>query len=84
MHQLSTFRIRSCLPQRRRSTGGCVVIFPALRPATGTFVDWQWCFVVQLEGVRELLACPSSLPGFQIHVQPNIPPPLIAHFLTAS
>lgn len=81
MHQLSTFRIRSCLPQRRRSTGGCVVVFPALRPATGTFVDWQWCFVVQLEDVRELLACPSPSRSMS---QPNIPPPLIAHFLTAS
>lgn len=81
MHQLSTFRIRSCLPQRRRSTGGCVVVFPALRPATGTFVDWQWCLIAQLEDVRELLACPSPSRSMS---QPNIPPPLIAHFLTAS
>lgn len=87
MHQLSTFRIRPRRAAEGRSTGGCVVVFPALRPATGTFVDHRWCLSSSSNVFMSCWPAHPLYPAPDPLCQPNIPLVLMsvsAHFLTAS
>lgn len=64
--------------------GGRVVAFPALRPATGIFVDHRWCLSSSSKVFVSCWSAHPLYPASRSTSQPNSPLLLIAHFLTAS